>query len=150
MLIKTRVTLLTVTHQTPWRRIYPHEWQEPNFPKCNPSVFSPAYSKEAEGFTFGTGSLGRRSEQNTQGVFGIIRVKQAFTPGNLPPVMISAGVWATSWSFRCHRKVSWHSFLAKVFLLAEIRQVGRRFSEKSGKRKVSSWQINENQTESRK
>lgn len=57
MLIKTRVTLLTMTHQTPWRRIYSHEWQKPIFPKCNPSVFSPAYSKEAEGFTFRSGSF---------------------------------------------------------------------------------------------
>lgn len=47
-----RVALFTVTYQSPWRRIYSHEWQEPIFPKYSPSMFSSACSKDNEGFTF--------------------------------------------------------------------------------------------------
>lgn len=82
--------------------------KEPIFPKYSPSMFSPVCSKENEGFSFqmssfhlvfwGLLSPGQshlaapqhchdhfcvKSEQKVQGIFGIIRITQTSTPGNL-------------------------------------------------------------------
>lgn len=136
-----KIALFTVTHSSPWRRNYSHEWQEPIFHKHCPPMFSPTFSKEDEVFTFQMTSflfvswillaLGQshlavpqhscchslvcvRSEQKVPGAFRIIRIKLIFTPGN-SPLVISAGRWVTRSSFCCCRKIPWHNFMTKWF-----------------------------------